>query len=233
MQGLARLMVMALVVLATMACNAPLPGLPASAPPTPEADPLAAVPVVDLDLPRCQNVRPPRSTEASRQAPKTVDASTWIECEWTEAMTRMALPENWQVERPSGAGGGGAALNFLPQDDAGVRRVALVVGPLPDEFRGQDVTLRADAVFPSIFGASATGADQRLTRQQRPVSIARGAVQGQESGIEGPATGIAMGLADGYQLYLLTGVAQAADTARVEALMFEVLSRAVAHYSRE
>ncbi len=231
MQGLARVAGAALVMLATVACGVPLPGLAGQAP-VPAEELVDVVPVVELDLPRCQNLRPPRSTEAARQAPKTVESSMWVECEWTEAMTRMVLPENWRVERPSG-GQGGAGLNLLPQDDQGVRRLSLIVGPVPDQFRGQDVTLRADAVFPSIFGVPATGATQRPTRQQRPISIARGPVRGESDGIDGPATGIAMGLVDGYQLYVLTGIARADDAVRVENLMAEVLGRAVAHYSRD
>jgi hypothetical protein len=200
--------------------------------PTPTAEPSPTpIPQAELPLPRCQNLRPPRATPGTAGRTQTAQDTPYQDCIWTETLTQISVPETWEPERSRAAQADFAQLTYLPQNDEGLRRVSFISFGIPQNLRGQDITLRADAIFPNLFGTRPS--DARPRQGRLPVSIATGRVDGLEGGIEGEAIGIALGFTDGYQAFILSGITRPNDARRVEDLLFRVADSLTPQYSRQ
>lgn len=237
MSLLARLAALGLVfVVLGVACTSAQP----EAVETKEFEPEAitdAIPPAQLDSPRCQYLRAPRSDSVGELPPKSVDETRFVPCEWTEALSSIMVPENWEPPSAGPALGGVnssvSGLAFSVQDDDGIRLVQAFAVQVGEDLRGQEVSLRAGAIFDTFFIGEVENTFQR-EGVHITANIVTGAVDGSAQGFdEGDAVGIAMGFSDGYQLFIFTAISRAADAKRVEDLVFAMAESIQPHYSRQ
>jgi hypothetical protein len=226
---LIRAIVLPLVAtLCTSACvglGFPDPAATQPASPTP-------IPAAELELPRCQYLRAPRSIPGATPAPKTVESSTFVDCEWTEALARISVPDNW-VPGTAPDAEEITALVFNPRDDPGLRVVTFYSLGLPGQFRSRDLSGQSHQMFLSLFGSPPLESHQRRGKLGI-VSVAVFEGRGAESeGLEGKTTFTAVGVTDSYQFLILTANSPASDIKRVEDLLVKTADSFLPNYSRQ
>ncbi len=195
-----------------------------------------AIPPAQLDSLRCQYLRAPRSDSVGELPPKGVDETRFVPCEWTEALSSIEVPENWEPPSAApalgGVNSGVSGLEFSVQNDDGIRLVQAFAVQVGEELRGQEVSLSAGAIFDAFFIGDVANTYKR-DGVRIAADIATGTVDGSAQGFdEGDAVGIALGFSDGYQLFIFTAISRAADAKRVEDLVLAMADSIQPHYSR-